>query len=79
MPFPSLQGKLTARERVEVLLDRGSFREYDMFVEHACTDFGMEKTENKVSRRLARCGRPEESDGVEPVKKEWCTEVWHNV
>ncbi|XP_004342842.2 carboxyl transferase [Capsaspora owczarzaki ATCC 30864] len=37
------QGKLTARERLEVLLDPGSFREYDMFAEHNCTDFGMQK------------------------------------
>ena len=29
-------------------MDRGSFREYDMFVEHACKDFGMDKVENKV-------------------------------
>ena len=36
------RGKLTARERVEVLLDEGSFEEYDMFVEHRCADFGME-------------------------------------
>ena len=36
------KGKLTARERVEVLLDEGSFEETDMFVEHRCTDFGME-------------------------------------
>lgn len=35
--------KLTARERLEVLLDEGSFLEYDQFVEHRCTDFGMEK------------------------------------
>lgn len=42
------QGKLTARERVDVLLDCGSFREYDMFVEHTCTDFGMGKAENRV-------------------------------
>ena len=38
------KGKLTARERLEVLLDEGSFEEYDMFVTHRCTDFGMEKT-----------------------------------
>jgi propionyl-CoA carboxylase beta chain len=38
------KGKLTARERVELLLDAGSFEEFDMFVEHRCTDFGMEKT-----------------------------------
>lgn len=37
------KGKLTARERIEVLLDAGSFEEYDMFVNHRCTDFGMEE------------------------------------
>src|SRR5258706_2124132 len=36
------KGRLTARERVSVLLDPGSFEEYDMFVEHNCADFGME-------------------------------------
>jgi propionyl-CoA carboxylase beta chain len=35
------KGKLTARERIEVLLDPGSFEEWDMFVEHRCNDFGM--------------------------------------
>ena len=35
------KGKLTARERVSVLLDTGSFEEFDMFVEHRATDFGM--------------------------------------
>jgi propionyl-CoA carboxylase beta chain len=35
------KGKLTARERIEVLLDEGSFEEWDMFVEHRCADFGM--------------------------------------
>ncbi len=38
------KGKLTARERLEVLLDEGSFEEFDMFVEHRCIDFGMEKS-----------------------------------
>lgn len=38
------KGKLTARERLEVLLDEGSFEEYDMFVQHRCTDFGMDDT-----------------------------------
>ncbi len=37
------KGKLTARERIELLLDPDSFEEWDMFVEHRCTDFGMEK------------------------------------
>ena len=37
------RGKLTARERLEVLLDEDSFEEYDMFVEHRSTDFGMDE------------------------------------
>ena len=37
------KGKLSARERIELLLDPGSFEEWDMFVEHRCTDFGMEQ------------------------------------
>ena len=36
-----VKGKLTARERIELLLDEGTFEEWDMFVEHRCTDFGM--------------------------------------
>jgi propionyl-CoA carboxylase beta chain len=38
------KGKLTARERLDVLLDPGSFEEYDMFVTHRARDFGMEET-----------------------------------
>ena len=37
------KGKLTARERIEVLVDPGSFEEFDMFVTHRCNDFGLEK------------------------------------
>ncbi len=37
------KGKLTARERIDLLLDEGSFEEFDMFVAHRCTDFGMEQ------------------------------------
>ena len=37
------KGKLTARERIEVLLDEGSFEEYDVYVTHRSTEFGMEK------------------------------------
>ena len=37
------KGKLTARERIDLLLDEDSFEEFDMFVAHRCTDFGMEK------------------------------------
>ncbi len=36
------KGKLTARERIELLLDDGSFEEFDMFVTHRCTEFGLE-------------------------------------
>ncbi|NLU39333.1 MAG: acyl-CoA carboxylase subunit beta [Bacteroidales bacterium] len=37
------KGKLTARERIELLLDEGSFEEYDMFITHRCDNFGIEK------------------------------------
>ena len=36
-------GKFTARERLKLLLDEGSFQEIDKFVTHRCTDFGMDK------------------------------------
>ncbi|MFV0300148.1 MAG: carboxyl transferase domain-containing protein, partial [Paracoccus sp. (in: a-proteobacteria)] len=36
------RGKLTARERIDLLLDEGSFEEFDMFVAHRSTDFGMQ-------------------------------------
>ncbi|WP_295009391.1 acyl-CoA carboxylase subunit beta [uncultured Dechloromonas sp.] len=39
------KGKLTARERIELLLDPGSFEEWDMFKEHRCVDFGMDQAE----------------------------------
>ena len=38
------KGKYTARERISMLLDEGSFEEFDMFVEHRCYNFGMEKS-----------------------------------
>jgi acetyl-CoA carboxylase carboxyltransferase component len=41
------QGKFTARERIETLLDDGSFEELDMFVTHRCSNFGLEKTKYK--------------------------------
>ena len=37
------RGKLTARERIEILLDDGSFQEIDALVEHRCRDFDMDK------------------------------------
>ena len=37
------KGKLTARERINLLCDVGTFHEYDMFMEHDCSDFGMEQ------------------------------------
>lgn len=40
------KGKLTARERIDLLLDEDSFEEFDMFVAHRCTDFGMEKQQH---------------------------------
>ena len=37
------KGKLSARERLSILIDEGSFLEYDQLLEHRCTEFGMEK------------------------------------
>ena len=39
------KGKLTARERIDLLFDEGTFREIDMFVRHRCSNFGMEKVD----------------------------------
>ncbi len=41
---------MTARERIEVLCDPGTFVEYDMFMEHTCRDFGMAKV--KINGRF---------------------------
>src|SRR5690606_2491693 len=38
------RGKLTARERIDLLMDKGSFEEFDAFVQHRATDFGMDKS-----------------------------------
>ena len=40
------KGKLTARERIDLLLDESSFEEFDMFVAHRCVDFGMEQVKH---------------------------------
>ena len=45
------KGKLTARERLDVLLDEGSFEELDMYVEHNCVDFGMQDQMHPRRRR----------------------------
>lgn len=41
-------GRMTARERIEALLDKGTFNELDKFVNHRCTNFGMEKNKFQV-------------------------------
>src|SRR5487761_894117 len=48
------EGKLNARERIELLLDENSFEELDEFVKHHCTDFGM--TEQRPSGDGFVCG-----------------------
>ena len=50
------KGKLTARERLALLLDEGSFEEYDMFVQHRCTNFGMEKEHPDGDGVVTGCG-----------------------
>ncbi len=43
------KGKLSARERIELLLDEGSFEEWDMFVEHRCADFSCRTTRSPAT------------------------------
>ncbi len=50
------KGKLTARERLELLLDPGSFEEYDMFMHHRCTNFGMENEHPDGDGVVTGCG-----------------------
>ncbi|HEY3875613.1 MAG TPA: acyl-CoA carboxylase subunit beta [Candidatus Kapabacteria bacterium] len=51
------KGKLTARERLELLLDEGSFEEFDMFVRHRSKDFGLEKQRPLGDGVITGCGR----------------------
>ena len=71
------RGKLTARERIELLLDHGSFEEFDMFVQHRCTDFGMDEGE-KISGRKSVAPLPEKvvatprrQSGKPPSRNSW--------
>lgn len=50
------KGKMTARERIAMLLDEGSFEEYDMFVQHRCTNFGMDSTHIDGDGVVTGCG-----------------------
>jgi acetyl-CoA carboxylase carboxyltransferase component len=43
------KGKYTARERIAMLLDEGSFEEFDMFMLHRCTNFGMERNNSSAT------------------------------
>ena len=62
------KGKLTARERIDLLLDEGSFEEFDMFVEHRVAEFGMDK------QRVPGDGvvtRSEERGGGSACRSRW--------
>ena len=50
------KGKLTARERIELLVDEGTFEEWDMFVEHRCSDFGMQNQKIPGDGVVTGCG-----------------------
>ena len=50
------RGKYTARERIDMLLDKGSFEEMDMFVTHRCTNFGQEKKQFLGDGVVTGCG-----------------------
>ena len=47
------KGKMTARERIDMLLDEGSFEEFDMFVTHRCHNFGLEKLSLKELLKIS--------------------------
>ncbi|MCQ2111489.1 MAG: methylmalonyl-CoA carboxyltransferase, partial [Bacteroidaceae bacterium] len=50
------KGKYTARERIAMLLDEGSFEEFDMFLQHRCYNFGMEKKMYDGDGVVTGCG-----------------------
>ncbi|MBT6994047.1 MAG: methylmalonyl-CoA carboxyltransferase, partial [Candidatus Cloacimonetes bacterium] len=50
------KGKLTARERLNILLDPDSFEEFDAFVKHQCTNLGMEKQRFLGDGVVTGCG-----------------------
>ena len=58
------KGKLTARERLAVFLDQGSFEEFDMFVQHRGTDFGMADQPRSRRRRRHRLGHGQRAHGL---------------
>lgn len=60
------RGKLTARERLDVLLDKDSFREYDMYVEHRCNQFNMASQQVITVSRL-------NADSKCEVFRGWCS------
>ena len=51
------KGKLTARERIDLLFDEGSFEEWDIFVEHRCNDFGMKDKKFLGDGVVTGCGQ----------------------
>ena len=64
------RGKLTARERIDVLLDGGSFVETDMYVEQRCADFGMDHPSKKFTGDSVVTGR-----GTVCLKNHSCTRI----
>src|SRR5574344_479275 len=50
-------GKMTARERIDTLLDKGSFVEFDKFIIHHCTNFGMDKKVFDGDGIVSGCGK----------------------
>ena len=69
------RGKYTARERIDMLLDEGSFEEVDMFKLHRCTNFGMEKKQYLGDGDLQGDG-PRHEDGCSRYRYQrlwWCS------
>ena len=74
------KGKYTARERIAMLLDEGSFEEFDMFVQHRCTNFGIEKTKYLGDGIVTGYGTTDvwyiSSLKISPYSVEPCLRLW---
>ncbi len=60
-------GKLSAWERIQLLMDKGTFVETDVYLEHRCSYFGMDKNKTEGDGVIAGYGKVEPARGEDPV------------
>ena len=63
------KGKLSARERIEILFDEDSFEEWDIFVEHRYTDFGMDEKTIPGDGVVTEYGNSYPKSGSQPISR----------